>query len=187
MSNQRKIVLNAKQLRVSRPAEKDIKTIKRQPISIILDNILDTFNIGSFFRLADAIAAEKLYLCGKTVTPPNIKIHRSSIGAWRWVPWEQHRSATEVIKKLNQQNYLTVAAEQTKNSIAYTKLKIKAPLALVIGNESRGVNKKILKEVDKVIELPLLGINKSLNVLVAASVILYHWLEKMERSENASF
>lgn len=174
-----KLKLNAKQLRQRGPRPGELDQIKRLPISIILDNIQDTFNIGSFFRLAEAIAAEKLYLCGDTVSPPNIKIHRASVGTWRWLPWEYHRSPIKLIKELKKKGYLVVAAEQAKKSIPYTKLKLKTPVALVVGHESNGISKEVLAIVDQIIELPLLGINRSLNVLVAASVILYHWLEQL--------
>jgi tRNA G18 (ribose-2'-O)-methylase SpoU len=182
MNNKRTIILNAQQLRKSQPSEKEIKKIKRQPIVLVLDNILDTFNTGSFFRLADAIAAEKIYLCGQMVTPPNIKIHRASVGTWKWQPWEHYPSTLKLIKKLKREGYFTVAAEQTDSSIPYTQFKPHTPLVLVIGHESRGVDKQVLTEVDQVVELPLLGVNKSLNVLVAASAIVYHWLEKINKA-----
>ena len=177
-----RLKLNAQQLRKSRPKPEDLKKIKRLPIVIILDNIQDTFNIGSFFRLADAVVAEKIYLCGETVTPPNLKIHRASVGTWRWLPWKYYRSPVKLIKKLKKKNYFIVAAEQTDTSISYTKLKLKTPIALVVGHESKGVSPKTLALVDQIIELPLLGINRSLNVLVAASVILYDWLKKLEKT-----
>jgi len=179
---QRELVLNAKQLRVAKPTKEDLKKISYSPIRIILDNVWDTFNIGSFFRLADAVAAEKIYLCGKTVTPPNPKIHRASIGTWRWVPWEHYPSAGRIIRELKKEGHFVVAGEQTEKSIPYTKLRIKKPIALVVGHETRGVSKETLREVDQTIELPLLGINKSLNVLVAASVILYHWIDQFKRN-----
>lgn len=172
------IKLNAKQLRIANPTQQDLKKVKRNPIILVLDNIIDTFNIGSFFRLADAIAAEKVYLCGKIVTPPNIKVHRASIGTWRWLPWEHHSSTPEVVKMLKKQGYLTVAAEQSRGSIPYTKFQPKFPIALVVGHETTGINKKVLREVNQILELPMFGVNKSLNVLVSASVILYHWMEK---------
>lgn len=174
--------LNAKQLRKSQPKPEDLTKIKRLPIVLILDNIQDTFNIGSFFRLADAITAEKVYLCGETTTPPNVKIHRASVGTWRWIPWEYHRSPANLIKKLKRKNYLIVAAEQTNNSIPYNKLKLRVPVALIVGHESRGVSQEVLALADQIVELPLLGVNRSLNVLVAASVILYHWLEKLVKT-----
>jgi len=177
----RKIILNAKQLRIAKPTKKQIKSINHQPIYIVLDNILDTFNIGSFFRLADAVAVEKIFLCGKTVTPPNIKIHRASVGTWRWVPWEHKRSTESVITDLKEQGILTVAVELSKNSINYKKLKIKTPIALIIGHESFGISKKVLDLVDKTVRIPMFGVNTSLNVLVAASIVVYDWINKTKK------
>lgn len=174
--------LNAYQLRRSRPKPEELQKIKRLPIKIILDNIQDTYNIGSFFRLADAVAAEKVYLCGETVTPPNLKIHRASVGTWRWVPWEYHRFPEKLIKELKKEGCFVVAAEQNPKSILYTELKIKTPIALVVGHESKGVSPEVLKIVDQIVEIPLLGVNRSLNVLVAASIILYSWINQINFS-----
>lgn len=173
------VKLNAKQLRVSQPREIDLKQVARLPISLILDNVLDTFNIGSFFRLADAVSIQKIYLCGQTITPPNVKIHRSSIGTWQWLDWEHHYSTVDLVKKLKKEGCFVVAAEQSPTSLNYSGLKIKTPIALVVGHESNGISKEVLKEVDQTVEIPLLGVNKSLNVLVAASVILYDWVKQL--------
>lgn len=182
--NENKISFNAKQLRVSAPSKKQLKMVKHQPIVIVLDNVWDTFNIGSFFRLADAVSAEKVYLCGETITPPNLKIHRAAVGTERWVDWEHHSSTVTVVKKLKQAGYFVVAAEQSPASIPYLKLKIKTPIAIIVGHETKGVSKEVLAIADKVVELPLLGVNKSLNVLVAASAILYHWLSKIGKNSS---
>jgi len=93
--------LNAKQLRTSVPNEKELKKIKRNPIYLVLDNIIDTYNIGSLFRLADAIAAEKVYLCGKMEYPPSSRIHKAAVGTEAWVLWEKAETTLEVTKKLS--------------------------------------------------------------------------------------
>lgn len=167
--------LNSHQLRKSRVGEssKLQKKIKRNPLVLVLDNVLDTYNIGSFFRLADALAVEKIYLCGPVVTPPNLKIHRASIGTWKWVPWENCLSTDDCIKKLKSEGYQIVACEQTKTSIDYQSAKYKFPVALVAGSESNGVGESTLKLCDTIVEIPMYGINKSLNVLVATSVIAF--------------
>ncbi|MBU1089001.1 hypothetical protein KKA02_03960 [Patescibacteria group bacterium] len=174
--------LNAQQLRSSKANKSKSlqKSISRNPIVLILDNILDTYNIGSFFRLADAIAAQKIYLCGKIITPPNIKIHRASIGTWKWIPWEQINSTKECIKQLKKTGYQIIACEQSPKSITYTKTNYKFPIAILIGNESTGIPNKLLNEVDKIVEIPMHGINKSLNVLIAASIICYDSLKKLK-------
>lgn len=173
--------LNSHQIRQSREVDaKKMQTgIKRNPIVLVLDNVLDTYNIGSFFRLADAIAAEKIYLCGPVVTPPNIKIHRSSIGTWKWIPWEHFENTIDCIKQLKKQGYQIIACEQDKTSVNYQKAKYKFPVAIVAGSESYGVSKEILAKTDQIIEIPMYGINVSLNVLVATSIISFDIISKI--------
>jgi 23S rRNA (guanosine2251-2'-O)-methyltransferase len=173
--------LNSHQIRKSREGEaKNLQSqIKRNPIVLVLDNVLDTYNIGSFFRLADALGAEKIYLCGPVVTPPNIKIHRASIGTWKWVPWQHCESTIECIKQLKKNNYQIIACEQDKNSVNYQKTKYKKPVALIAGSEMYGVSKEILNLVDQIVEIPMYGINISLNVLVATSIISFDILSKI--------
>ncbi len=173
--------LNSHQIRQSREAEakKMQSQIKRNPLVLVLDNVLDTYNIGSFFRLADALGAEKIYLCGPVVTPPNIKIHRASIGTWKWVPWQQFESTIDCIKQLKKDGYQIVACEQDKTSVNYLKAKYKKPVALIAGSEVYGVSKDVLKLVDQIVEIPMYGINISLNVLVATSIISFDILSKI--------
>lgn len=170
--------LNSHQLRKTNihKAKKIGSKTKKQEIVLVLDNVLDTYNIGSFFRLADAIGAQKIFLCGPCVTPPNIKIHRASIGTWKFIPWQHFDSSLECLDYLKKNKYLTVACELSKDSKPYYKTKYNFPLALILGSEVNGISKEVLNEVDKVVEIPMFGINKSLNVLVAASVISYHIL-----------
>lgn len=172
--------LNSHQLRQSRVGESAKKRaeIHRNPIVLVLDNVVDTYNIGSFFRLGDAMAVEKIYLCGQVVTPPNIKIHRASIGTWKWIPWEQFDSTVDCISELKSQGYQIVACEQSKNSVNYLSAKYKFPIALIAGSESNGVGESVLKMCDSVVEIPLHGINKSLNVLIATAIIGYDIIAK---------
>lgn len=174
--------LNSHQLRKSRVGEsqKLQQEIRRNPIVLVLDNVLDTYNIGSFFRLADALGAQKLYLCGPVVTPPNIKIHRSSIGTWKWVPWEQVDEVGDCLKKLKSEGYQIIACEQTKDSLEYTQASYQPPIAIVAGSESFGINQDTLKLVDKIVEIPMFGINISLNVLIATSIIAFDAINKLK-------
>ncbi|MCL5783931.1 MAG: TrmH family RNA methyltransferase, partial [Patescibacteria group bacterium] len=105
--------LNAKQLRKSKGKRQKSK-IKRNDIYIVLDNVLDTYNIGSVFRLADAVAAKKIYLCGGTATPPNPRIKKASINTTEWVDWEYAESTVELIRKLQSSisNLQVVVVEQ---------------------------------------------------------------------------
>lgn len=171
--------LNAKQLRVSKPNEKELRKISRREIYIICDNILDTYNIGSIFRLADAVGVKKVYLCGDSEVPPNIKIHRAAVGTDKWISWEYKASAVEAIKEIRDQRLETriVAVEQSPKSVDYRKIEYKEPLALVVGHETTGVSRETLKVCDQLVEIPMYGINVSLNVMVSLAIVLFKSIE----------
>ena len=173
--------LNSHQIRKSKVGEsqKLQQEIKRNPIILVLDNVLDTYNIGSFFRLADALAVEKICLCGPVVTPPNIKIHRASIGTWKWVLWEQYKTTKECVLQLKKEGYQIIGCEQTTNSVNYQKAKYNSKIAIITGSENFGISPDVLKLVDKVVEIPMFGVNISLNVLVATSVISFDAVSKI--------
>lgn len=173
------IKLNAKQLRTTEPDSETVKGIKKNPIYIILDNVLDTYNVGAIYRLADAAAVRKIYLCGATETPPNPKIKKASVSTWKWVEWEYATTALEAVEKIQITNpkLQIIAVEQDKRSIPLTKLDVGFPVALVVGNETYGVSKDVLKIADEIVELPMYGVNKSLNCMVACGIVLYRILE----------
>ena len=171
------IKLNSKQLRKTPPKENQLKTIKRNPIYIVADRVVDTYNIGSLFRLADAISAEKLFLCGNMEYPPSSKIHKSAVGTEEWVPWEKRDSAIEIEKELKQKGVQIIAVEQSSLSISYSSLKPRFPCAIVVGHETDGVSKEVLDLSDIIVELPMFGVNKSFNVWGSAAIIAYKVLE----------
>lgn len=175
--------MNAKELREvdeNEIADK-LKHIKRRPIYFILENIYDTYNIGGLFRLADALAIEKIYICGESEIPPNSKIKKASIGTYKVVPWEYKKTAKEVINELKSKfhsDIKIIAVEQAASSVSYSKTEYHVPLALILGNETSGIIGETLKLADKIVEIPMWGINKSLNVIVSASIVSYWIVEK---------
>jgi len=173
--------LNSKQLRISEPTAEEIKNIKRNPIYLILDNVWDTYNIGSLFRLADAIAATKVYICGESEFPPNSRIHKAAVGTENWTPWKKADKAIEVIKRLRNEGVQVISVEQHPRAKSYKLLSPGFPCAIVIGHETDGVSKEVLDESDIIIELPMYGINKSLNVWGSAAVVTYKVLEALGR------
>jgi len=140
---------------------------------VICDNIRSLENIGSIFRTADALGVSKIYLCGISGRPPHHKISKTALGAEETIPFEYHRQIGRLIDKLKDERVHIVALEQDKKAILYTKFKPKFPLALVLGNEVKGISKKILQKADKVIFLPMRGKKESLNVSVAFGVAGY--------------
>lgn len=179
MSFKRPLVLNADQLRKG-VGFRVQGIVKKQEIYVILDNVLDTYNIGSIFRLADAVAAKKIYLCGGTETPPNHRIKKASINTTEVVEWSYAESVIEVINDLRStiNDIQVVAVEQSNRSIPYDTFRYSMPICLVVGHESDGISKEVLKMADAIVELPMFGINKSLNVMVSLGIVLYEVLKK---------
>jgi len=140
---------------------------------VVCDNIRSLENIGSIFRTSDALNVSKIFLCGISGTPPRQKISKTALGSENRIKWEYHKLTWRLIEKLKKENVFVVALEQTKNALVYTKLKPKFPLALVIGNEIKGVSPSVLKRADKIIYLPMFGEKKSLNVSVAFGIAGY--------------
>ena len=174
MIHNSKFRLGAKQLRVSKPSLEDVSKIKRREIYIVCDNVLDTYNIGSIFRLADAVAAKCVYLCGGSETPPNSRIAKASVGTDKWVPWEYYASASEAISSIKYQisNIKVIAIEQGEGSIDFRNVNYEEPIAFVVGHETEGVSKEALALADKIVEIPMFGVNRSLNVMVSLAIIL---------------
>jgi 23S rRNA (guanosine2251-2'-O)-methyltransferase len=174
------IKLNAKELRTTKSTPQEFKKIKKQPIYIILDNVLDTYNIGAIFRLADAVAAEKVIICGESETPPHTRIKKASINTTEWVEWEYSETAVSAIKdlRLKIEDLKVIAIEQDARAVPYDEFDYSFPLALVVGHESDGVSKEVLEMCDATVELPMFGVNISLNVMVSLGIVLYEVLEK---------
>ncbi len=174
--------LKPSQLRTSEPTEEQLKSIERQEIYIVLDDVLDTYNVGSIFRLADAVGAKKVYLCGRTETPPNSRIKKASINTWQWIQWEYVSSAAEAVSIVKGQvsNVTVVAVEQDSKSVPFEEFDYKLPIALVVGNETDGISKEVLDLCDAIVELPMSGINTSLNVMVTLGIVLYKAIEKIK-------
>ncbi|MCX6726314.1 MAG: hypothetical protein NTY75_00655, partial [Candidatus Shapirobacteria bacterium] len=86
----------------------------------------------------------------------------------------------DCLKKLKQNGYQITAVEQAKNSINYLKAKYTKPVALVLGSEANGISKETLGLCDQIVEIPMYGINKSLNVLVSAYIITYDIINKLK-------
>ena len=146
---------------------------------VICDDLRSLHNVGSVFRTADGAGIDKVYLCGITGIPDTQKherqISKVALGAQNYVKWEYIKQSWRLVEKLKKEGYQIISLEQTSESISYTKFKPKFPLALIIGNEGKGVKKSLLDRSDKIIDIPMRGQKESLNVSVALGVVAY-WI-----------
>ncbi len=148
-------------------------------ISLVLYNIRSRFNVGAILRTADAAGVKKVYLCGITPFPPHPKINKVSLGAEKTVAWKYSKQTVPLIKKLKKDGLIIVALEQTPASRPYYQFKNNKPLALILGNEVKGLPKKILNLTDEIVEIPMHGHKESLNVAVAAGIVLFDLIKKV--------
>ncbi len=154
--------------------------MEKQDFFIIAHNIRSLHNVGSIFRTADAFGVTKIFLTGYTGRPDYYvhadKISKVALGAEKFVPWEFHKSPVKLLKdlKLKNRKIRIIGLENNTKSIPITKFKPRFPLALILGEERRGVSKALLSLCDKVVEIPMLGKKESLNVSVAFGIIAFY-------------
>lgn len=145
----------------------------RHPISVVLHDIRSLYNVGSIFRTCDAFAVEHVYMTGFTPSPPRPEISKTALGAERVVPHSSFATTTEVIGYLRGKGFTIAAAEITDTSRHAESLETSDfPLAIILGNELTGVPDDILEMCDYALEIPMYGTKHSLNVSVAAGVLL---------------
>jgi len=159
----------------------EFKQKKKVPLIAILDNIRSMNNVGSIFRVADAFALKKIYLCGITATPPNKKITKTALGATESVDWEYREDVIEIVRELSQKNIKSFIVEQTDNSTMIQNFtpKKEETIALILGNEIFGVSDTLLSEVAGALEIPQFGTKHSLNVSVAAGIVIWEIFKKL--------
>jgi 23S rRNA (guanosine2251-2'-O)-methyltransferase len=148
-------------------------------IIVVLDNIRSVHNVGSIFRTSDALGINKIFLCGCTPTPKDRfgrerkDLAKVALGAEKSIEWEYFKTTEEAIKKLKKEKFQIIALEQSENSIDYKKVKTKNKIAIILGEEVHGLNKKVLDLADVVMEIPMRGIKESLNVSVSFGVAAF--------------
>ncbi len=168
-------------IELNRLTLKEFKETKKKPLIIILDNIRSLNNIGSVFRTCDAFCIEKIFLCGITATPPHNDIHKTALGAEESVDWEYSENTLDVIKKLKKENYKIYSIEQTENSTMLNNFEPEKDekIALIFGNEVKGVQQEVVNASMGSIEIPQFGTKHSLNISVSAGIVIWHVAIKM--------
>ena len=160
----------------------DYKNADKTPIIVVLDNIRSLSNIGSVFRTADAFRVEAIYLCGITAQPPHREIHKTALSATESVNWKYYKDTQEAVMLLKQNNYKVISVEQVEGSVMLNDVKVEKSnkLALVFGNEVKGVDDNIINMSDYCIEIPQWGTKHSLNISVSVGVVLWDIVLKLK-------
>lgn len=160
----------------------DFKQAGKMPIVVVLDHVRSCNNVGSVFRTSDALLVRKICLCGITATPPDKEIHKTALGAENAVDWEYFKTTEEAVELLKKEGYTIIAIEQVEGSISLHDY-LPAPddkLALIFGNEVKGVQQEVVNLCDKTIEIPQFGTKHSFNIAVSAGIVLWDLFNKLK-------
>lgn len=166
---------------LSRHSAGEFKQITKLPMVVVLDNVRSCHNIGSVFRTSDALLIEKIYLCGISSTPPDKEIRKTALGAENTVDWEYHVSTLELILSLKECGYTIIAVEQVEKSISLTDYHPSEnnKLALIFGNEVKGVQQDVVSQCDLALEIPQFGTKHSFNISVSVGIVLWDLFNKL--------
>ena len=168
---------------LERLTTEEFKEVEKTPIIVILDNIRSLNNIGSVFRTSDAFLVEKIYLCGITAKPPHRDIHKTALGSTESVAWEYVEDTLGLVQKLKSEGIKIASIEQAEDSIALQDFfpKKDKKIAIILGNEVKGVRQEVVSTSDYCIEIPQFGTKHSLNISVSYGVVLWDLFNKVKR------
>lgn len=166
---------------LNRISVEEFKQADKLPLVVVLDNVRSMNNIGSVFRTSDAFRVEKICLCGITACPPHRDIHKTALGAEESVSWEYFEETSECIESLKRQGYRVYAVEQVDESVMLDEFETQSgtPTAIVFGNEVEGVDEEVIPLCDGCIEIPQFGTKHSLNISIAAGILIWEMWRKL--------
>lgn len=172
---------------LNRLSLEEYKAANKLPLVVVLDNIRSCNNIGSVFRTSDALFVESIYLCGYTATPPNRDIHKTALDAENSVDWQYFAQTTDAVTKLKNEGYKVFAVEQVDNSTMISDFTVTPDekIAIVFGNEVKGVEDSVIEICDGAIEIPQYGTKHSFNVSVSAGIVIWELSQKMMLARNS--
>ena len=166
---------------MKRLTAEEYRQAEKLPLVVVLDDVRSMHNVGSVFRTADTFRVEALCLCGITATPPSNEIHKTALGAEDCVEWSYYASAVEAVEHLHRQGYVVYSVEQVEHSTKLHRFNPEADrrYAIVVGNEVKGVHQEVVDASDGCLEIPQLGTKHSMNVSVAAGIVIYKFAETL--------
>jgi tRNA G18 (ribose-2'-O)-methylase SpoU len=168
-------------IELERKSIDEFKQASKTPVVIVLDNVRSLNNVGSVFRTADAFLIEAVYLCGITGTPPNKEIQKTALGATDSVLWKYFKTTLEAVAELKEHNFKVYAIEQTESARMLNNFRTdkNQKLAIVFGNEVKGVDQEVIDCCDGVIEIPQQGTKHSLNIAVSVGIVVWDLFQKL--------
>ena len=162
---------------------------QKYALSILADNLKSPLNVGSLFRLCDALGISRLYLCGSSCIPPNSKINKTSRSTEKYVDFDYHEDALQLVRTLKESGTSIIALEITSSSVSIDsdtfarEISQGKPVCLILGAENTGVDASLLALSDLTVHIPMAGQNSSMNVVSAASIACYLTLRILKEQQ----
>ncbi len=160
---------------LNRKSVEEFRASEKMPVIAVLENVRSAYNVGSVFRTADAFLLEGVYLVGYTAFPPHKEIKKTALGAEDTVHWQHFKNTGAALEQLRSLGYKIYAVEQAEKSyqLHATLFEKDEKFAVVFGNEVTGVDQSTIALCDGCLEIPQLGMKHSLNISVAAGIVLW--------------
>lgn len=174
------IQMSKEDLRETKPTRDEYLNLPKTPIVLVLDNVTNSYNVGSFIRLADAFAIEKIIVCGE-LTISDKKLKKASRNEAKWVSIEYSDNTTTSLQTLLDEGYTVYSVELCHGSVDYSDVTYASPSVLVLGNERKGVSEAALKLSHQQIHIPMFGMGNSLNVSTAGAIVLAECANQMRK------
>ena len=159
----------------------EFKEAEKLSLVVVLDDVRSLYNVGSVFRSCDAFRISAIYLCGITACPPHAEIHKTALGAEESVAWRYFATAEEAVRSLQTESFFVYSIEQAEGStkLHHLTLDRRQKYAVVLGNEVKGVHQSVVDLSDGCLEIPQWGTKHSLNVSVAAGMVVWEFAKQL--------
>ena len=159
----------------------EFKEAEKLSLVVVLDDVRSLYNVGSVFRSCDAFRISAIYLCGITACPPHAEIHKTALGAEESVAWRYFATAEEAVRSLQTEGFFVYSIEQAEGStkLHHLTLDRRQKYAVVLGNEVKGVHQSVVDLSDGCLEIPQWGTKHSLNVSVAAGMVVWEFAKQL--------
>ncbi len=169
---------------LNRVSVEQFKNSKKIPLTIVLDNIRSLSNVGSVFRTADAFIIKEIILCGITAKPPHREIQKTALGATESVDWRYFEHTIDAVKELQRDNVIVYAIEQADEAemLDNFEFKFDQHIALILGNEVKGVQQEVVSQADSCIEIPQFGTKHSLNISITAGIVIWEVFQQFQKN-----
>lgn len=165
---------------LGRKSEEEFRFEAKHPVIFLLDNVRSAHNVGAFFRTADALGIEELWLAGICPVPPHREIRKTALGATESVAWQQFESSNAALIAAKALGYEVIAVEQAEQTTALEQWSWnnRKGVILVFGNEVDGVDQAVIDQSDEVIEITQFGTKHSFNVSVTGGIVGWHVVQQ---------